>query len=471
MEILCDPSVTNVSCYHSFMGKNTRTEGLVCKSLSREKQVLAILDRMQFQSNGGKGLRHDVSAGSLSVDSSGSPIQHRDNGSHRAWEGLWCEFWKMEGWIRCGITSVLLSQVIIVSLLAWRAGKPPALQNSYFAVFLLSLSLSILLLIRWFGDYFPRVGNVLLSYMYWVLFIDIIFVYVILFRTLNNFFSKSKPMQDSFRGLVNLGSLGLTLFILGMLLCVATFMAHLIYFPGCERWYVLRVWCMKFIRSYSVRSTGFGMAVMLVSAVLGHSVVKNNVTIEQGIKLTLILSLCAVVASFVRGIVGWVNTVEKDRLELMKKLEEYSEMRGLRHENLNKLDVAGLLSGLQNIVRTVELCQRTVVLGYPWVALVPEVLVEAFVVTQVQWLTQGYAVDEFISPKEGVKSEINDAFRAFFLDLKKRSRSFDLYEYVRCELSRSADEKNGQPNSFKLGDELIVVNLMESTLRVPRCLG
>ena len=109
MEILCDPSVTNVSCYHSFMGKNTRTEGLVCKSLSREKQVLAILDRMQFQSNGGKGLRHDVSAGSLSVESSGSPIQHRDNGSHRAWEGLWCEFWKMEGWIRCGITSVLLS--------------------------------------------------------------------------------------------------------------------------------------------------------------------------------------------------------------------------------------------------------------------------------------------------------------------------------------------------------------------------
>ena len=307
--------------------------------------------------------------------------------------------------------------------------------------------------------------------MYWVLFIDIIFVYVILFRTLNNFFSKSKPMQDSFRGLVNLGSLGLTLFILGMLLCVATFMAHLIYFPGCERWYVLRVWCMKFIRSYSVRSTGFGMAVMLVSAVLGQSVVENNVTIEQGIKLTLILSLCAVVASFVRGIVGWVNTVEKDRLELMKKLEEYSEMRELCHEDLKKLDVAGLLSGLQNIVRTVELCQRTVVLGFPWVALVPEVLVKAFVVTQVQRLTQGYAVDEFISSKEGAKSEVNDAFRAFLLDLKKRSRSSKLYEYVRCELSRSVDEKNGQLNSFKLGDELIIVDLLESTLRVHRCLG
>lgn len=306
-------------------------------------------------------------------------------------------------------------------------------------------------------------------------------------------------MQYSFGGLVNLGSLGVTLFILGVLLCVATLIAYFIYVPGCEREYVLRVWCMKFIRSYSVRSAGFGMAVMLVAAALGQSVVENkkvletlrervgaadseaelkqiidafkNVTIEQGIKLTLILSLCAVVASFVRGIVGWVNTVEKDRLELMKKLEEYSEMSGLRHENLNKLDVAGLLSGLQNIVRTVELCQRTVVLGYPWVALVPEVLVEAFVVTQVQWLTRGYAVDEFISSKEGVKTEVSDVFRAFLSDLKKRSRSPELYEHVRCELSRSADEKNGQPNSFELGDELIVVNLLESTLRVLRCLG
>lgn len=295
--------------------------------------------------------------------------------------------------------------------------------------------------------------------------------YVALFWVLNNFVSKSKPMQDSFRGLVNLGSLGLTLFILGMLLCVATFMAYLIYFPGRERGYVRRVWCMKFIRSYSARSTGFGMAVMLVSAVLGQSVVKNNVTIEQGIKLTLILSLCAVVASFVRGIVGWVKAVEKDRLELLKKLEEYSEMRGLRHENLNKLDVAGLLSGLQNIVRTVELCQRTVVLGYPWVSLVPEVLVEAFVVTQVQRLNRGYAVDEFISSKEGVKTEVSDAFRAFLSDLKKRSRSPELYEYVRCELSRSVGEQNGRPNSFELGDELIVVNLLESTLRVQRCLG
>ena len=306
-------------------------------------------------------------------------------------------------------------------------------------------------------------------------------------------------MQDSFGGLVDLGSLGVTLFILGMLLCAATLITYFIYVPGREREYVLRVWCMKFIRSYSVRSAGFGMAVILVSAVLGQSVVKNkevlkilreravatdseaelkqtievfkNITIEQGVKLTLMLSLCAVVASFVRGIMGWVKAVEKDRLELLKKLEEYSEMRGICHEDLRKLDVAGLLSGLQNIIRTVELCQRTVVLGFPWVALVPEVLVKAFVVTQVQRLTQGYAVDEFISPKEGVKSEVNGAFRAFLLDLKKRSRSFELYEYVRCELSRSADEKNGQPNSFKLGDELIVVNLMESTLCVHRCLG
>lgn len=405
------------------MSKNTGTEGMVCEPPSREKQVLAILDRMQFQSNRGKGLRHDMSAGSLPAASSGSPIQHRENGLHRAWEGWWREFRKMEGWI------------------------------------------------RWISDCFRQICDVLFSRMYWFLFMVIVASYVALFWVLNKSVSKSKPMQDSFRGLVNLGSLGVTLFILGMLLCAATFMAYLIYFPGRERWYVLRVWCMKFIRSYSVRSTGFGMAVMLVSAVLGQSVVKNNVTIEQGIKLTLILSLCAVVASFVRGIVDWVKAVEKDRLELLKKLEEYSEMRGICHENLKKLDVAGLLSGLQNIIRTVELCQRTVVLGYPWVALVPEVLVKAFVVTQVQWLTQGYAVDEFISPKEGVKSEINDAFRAFLLDLKKRSRSFELYEHVRCELSRSADEKNGQPNSFKLGDELIIVNLLESTLRVHRCLG
>ena len=335
--------------------------------------------------------------------------------------------------------------------------------------------------------------------MYWFLFMVTVVGYVALFREFKNFFSKDKSMQDSFGGLVDLGSLGLTLFILGMLLCVATLAAYFIYVPGREREYVLRVWCMKFIRSYSVRSVGFGMAVMLVSAALGQSVVENrevlktlcervvaadseaeikqiidvfkNVTIEQGVKLTLMLSLCAVVASFVRGIVGWVNTVEKGRLELLKKLEEYSEMCGLCHENLNKLDVAGLLSGLQNIIRTVELCQRTVVLGFPWVALVPEVLVEAFVVTQVQWLTRGCAVNEFISSKEGVKSEVSDAFRAFLLDLKKRSRSSELYEHVRCELSRSVDEKNGQPNSFMLGDELIVVNLLESTLRVHRCLG
>ena len=307
--------------------------------------------------------------------------------------------------------------------------------------------------------------------MYWFLFMVIVVAYVTMFRKLNNFIPKNKSMQASFRGLVNLGSLGVTLFFLGMVLCVATLIAYFIYAPGRERGYILRVWCVKFIRSYLVRSAGFGMAVMLVSAVLGQSVVKNNVTIEQGIKLTLILSLCAVVASFVRGIVGWVNTVEKDRLELLKKLEEYSEIRGLRHENFNKLDVAGLLSGLQNIIRTVELCQRTVVPGFPWVALVPEVLVEAFVVTQVQWLTRGYAVDEFISSKEGVKTEVSDAFRAFLLDLKKRSRSPELYEHVRCELSRSVDEKKGQPNSFKLGDELIVVNLLESTLRVHRCLG
>lgn len=424
---------------------------MVCEPPSREKQVLAILDRMQFQSNRGKGLRHDMSAGSLPAASSGSPIQHRENGLHRAWEGWWREFRKMEGWI------------------------------------------------RWISDCFQRICDVLWSYMYWILFTVIAVGYVALFREFNNFFSKDKSMQYSFGGLVNLGSLGVTLFILGVLLCVATLIAYFIYVPGCEREYVLRVWCMKFIRSYSVRSAGFGMAVMLVAAALGQSVVENkkvletlrervgaadseaelkqiidafkNVTIEQGIKLTLILSLCAVVASFVRGIVGWVNTVEKDRLELMKKLEEYSEMSGLRHENLNKLDVAGLLSGLQNIVRTVELCQRTVVLGYPWVALVPEVLVEAFVVTQVQWLTRGYAVDEFISSKEGVKTEVSDVFRAFLSDLKKRSRSPELYEHVRCELSRSADEKNGQPNSFELGDELIVVNLLESTLRVLRCLG
>lgn len=295
--------------------------------------------------------------------------------------------------------------------------------------------------------------------------------YVKMFRKLNNFFPKDKSMQDSFRGLVNLGSLGVTLFILSIVLCVATLISCFIYAPGRERGYILRVWSVKFIRSYSVRSAGFGMAVMLVSAVLGQSVVKNNVTIEQGIKLTLILSLCAVVASFVRGIVGWVNTVEKDRLELLKKLEEYSEVRRLCRENLNKLDVVGLLSGLQNLIRTVELCQRTVVLGPPWVPLVPEVLVKAFVVTQVQWLTRGYGVDEVISSKEGVKSEVNDVLRAFLLDLKKRSRSSELYEYVRCELSRSVDEKNGQPNSFKLGDESIVVNLLESTLRVRRCLG
>lgn len=418
------------------MSKNTRTDGVVCESTSREKQVLAILDRMKFQSNRDKGLRHDVSIGSLSVESSGSLIQHRENGSHRTWEGWWREFRKTEGWI------------------------------------------------RWLSDCFQRIRNVSLSYMYWLLILAIVAIYVILFRMFSNFFSKDKSMQDGFGGLAGLGSLGLTLFLLGVLLCGAIMlygamvMTHLIYVPWCEiyvpgreRDYVRRVWCMKFIRSYSVRSAGFGMAVMLVSAVLGQSVVKNNVTIEQGVKLTLMLSLCAVVASFVRGIVGWVKAVEKDRLELLKKLEEYSEMRGICHENLKKLDVAGLLSGLQNIIRTVELCQRTVVLGFPWVALVPEILVKAFVVTQVQWLTQGYAVDEFISPKEGVKSEINDAFRAFILDLKKRSRSSDLYEYVRCELSRSADEKNGQPNSFKLGDELIVVNLMESTLRVPRCLG
>lgn len=412
------------------MSKNTGAEGVVCEPPAREKQVLAILDRMQFQSNRGKGLRHDMSAGSLPAASSSSPIQHRENGSHRAWEGWWREFRKMEGWI------------------------------------------------RWISDCFQRICDALFSCMcrlfsrmYWILFMVIVVGYVKMFRKLNNFFPKDKSMQDSFRDLVNLGSLGLTLFILGMLLCVATLMAHLIYFPGCERWYVLRVWCMKFIRSYSVRSTGFGMAVMLVSAVLGQSVVKNNVTIEQGIKLTLILSLCAVVASFVRGIVGWVKAVEKDRLELLKKLEEYSEMRGIRHENLKKLDVAGLLSGLQNIIRTVELCQRTVVLGPPWVPLVPEVLVKAFVVTQVQWLTRGYGVDEVISSKEGVKSEVNDVLRAFLLDLKKRSRSSELYEYVRCELSRSVDEKNGQPNSFKLGDESIVVNLLESTLRVRRCLG
>lgn len=423
MEILCDPSVTNVSCYHSFMSRNTRTEGVVCEFPSREKQVLAILDRMQFQSNRGKGLRHDVSIGSLSVESPGSPIQHRDNGSHRAWEGWWREFRRMEGCI------------------------------------------------RWISDCFQRICDLLSFSMYWLLLIATVGGYVILFRVLNNFFSKDKSMQDSFGGLVNLGSLGVTLFILGMVLCVATLIAYFIYAPGCERWYVLRVWCMKFIRSYSVRSTGFGMAVMLVAAVLGQSVVKNNVTIEQGIKLTLILSLCAVVASFVRGIVGWVKAVEKDRLELLKKLEEYSEMRGICHENLKKLDVAGLLSGLQNIIRTVELCQRTVVLGYPWVALVPEVLVEAFVVTQVQWLARGYAVDEFISSKEGVKTEVSDAFRAFLSDLKKRSRSPELYEYVRCELSRSVEEQNGRPNSFELGDELIVVNLLESTLRVNRCLG
>lgn len=403
---------------------------MVCEPPSREKQVLAILDRMQFQSNRGKGLRHDMSAGSLPATSSGSPIQHRENGLHRAWEGWWREFRKMEGWI------------------------------------------------RWISDCFRRICDALFSRMcwlfsrmYWLLFIVIVFVYVTVFRKLNNFFPNVKSMQDSFRGLINLGSLGVTLFILGMALCVATLIAHFIYAPGCERWYVLRVWCMKFIRSYSVRSTGFGMAVMLVAAVLGQSVVKNNVTIEQGIKLTLILSLCAVVASFVRGIVGWVKAVEKDRLELLKKLEEYSEMRGKCHENLKKLDVAGLLSGLQNIIRTVELCQRTVVLGYPWVALVPEVLVEAFVVTQVQWLARGYAVDEFISSKEGVKTEVSDAFRAFLSDLKKRSRSPELYEYVRCELSRSVDEQNGRPNSFDLGDELIVVNLLESTLRVNRCLG
>lgn len=403
---------------------------MVCEPPSREKQVLAILDRMQFQSNRGKGLRHDMSAGSLPAASSGSPIQHRENGLHRAWEGWWREFRKMEGWI------------------------------------------------RWISDCFRRICDVLFSRMcwlfsrmYWLLFIVIVVVYVTVFRKLNNSFPNVKSMQDSFRGLVNLGSLGVTLFILGMVLCVATLIAYFIYAPGCERWYVLRVWCMKFIRSYSVRSTGFGMAVMLVAAVLGQSVVKNNVTIEQGIKLTLILSLCAVVASFVRGIVGWVKAVEKDRLELLKKLEEYSEMRGICHENLKKLDVAGLLSGLQNIIRTVELCQRTVVLGYPWVALVPEVLVEAFVVTQVQWLARGYAVDEFISSKEGVKTEVSDAFRAFLSDLKKRSRSPELYEYVRCELSRSVDEQNGRPNSFELGDELIVVNLLESTLRVNRCLG
>ena len=412
------------------MSKNTGTEGMVCEPPSREKQVLAILDRMQFQSNRGKGLRHDMSAGSLPAASSGSPIQHRENGLHRAWEGWWREFRKMEGWI------------------------------------------------RWISDCFRRICDVLFSRMcwlfsrmYWLLFIVIVVVYVTVFRKLNNSFPNVKSMQDSFRGLVNLGSLGVTLFILGMVLCVATLIAYFIYAPGCERWYVLRVWCMKFIRSYSVRSTGFGMAVMLVSAVLGQSVVKNNVTIEQGVKLTLMLSLCAVVASFVRGIVGWVKAFEKDRLELLKKLEEYSEMRGICHEDLKKLDVVGLLSGLQNIIRTVELCQRTVVLGFPWVALVPEVLVKAFVVTQVQRLTQGRAVDEVISSKEGVKSEVNDVLRAFLLDLKKRSRSSELYEYVRCELSRSVDEKNGQPNSFKLGDESIVVNLLESTLRVRRCLG
>mgnify|MGYP001683221158 CR=1 FL=1 len=438
------------------MSKNTRTEGVVCESPSREKQVLAILDRMQFRSDKGKVLRHDVSSGSLSVESSGSPIQHRENGSHRTWEGCWREFRKMERWI------------------------------------------------RWLSDCFQRICDVLSSYMYWLSVTITAAGYVILFRIFNNFFSKDKSMQDSFGALVNLASSGLTFFILGMLLCVAplimTYLIYVpIYVPGCEREYTLRVWCMKFVRSYAVRSTGFGMAVMLVSAALGQSVVKieeflqtlrergvagdseveveriidafKNVTIEQGVKLTLMLSLCAVVASFVRGIVGWVNTVEKDRLELLKKLEEYSEVRRLCHENLNKLDVVGLLSGLQNLIRTVELCQRTVVLGPPWVPLVPEVLVKAFVVTQVQWLTRGYAVDEFISPKEGGESEVSDALRAFLLDLKKRSRSSELYEYVRCELSRSVDEKNGQPNSFKLGDELIVVNLLESTLRVHRCLG
>lgn len=440
------------------MSKNTGTEGMVCESPSREKQVLAILDRMQFQSNGGKSLCHDVSTGSLSVESSGSPIQHREDGSHRAWEGWWREFRKMERWI------------------------------------------------RWLSDCFQRTCDVLSSYMYWFSLMATAASYVILFRVFNKFFSKNKSMQDSFGGLVGLGSLGLTLFILSVLLCVATLITYFIYVPGREiyvpgreREYVLRVWCTKFIRSYSVRSAGFGMAVMLVSAALGQSVVRNkevlkilrervvaadsevelkqtidafkNVTIEQGVKLTLMLSLCAVVASFVRGIAGWVNAVEKDRLELLKKLEEYSEMRRLRCENLKKLDVEGLLSGLQNIIRTVELCQCTVVLGVPWVALVPEVLVKAFVVTQVQWLTQGYAVDEFISSKEEDKSEFNDAFRAFLSDLKMRSRSSEVYEYVCRELSRSVEEKNGRSNSFKLGDELIIVDLLESTLRVHRCLG
>ena len=79
------------------MSKNTRTDGVVCESTSREKQVLAILDRMKFQSNRDKGLRHDVSIGSLSVESSGSLIQHRENGSHRTWEGWWREFRKTEG--------------------------------------------------------------------------------------------------------------------------------------------------------------------------------------------------------------------------------------------------------------------------------------------------------------------------------------------------------------------------------------
>ena len=155
------------------MSKNTRTDGVVCESTSREKQVLAILDRMKFQSNRDKGLRHDVSIGSLSVESSGSLIQHRENGSHRAWEGWWREFRKTEGWI------------------------------------------------RWLSDCFQRIRNVSLSYMYWLLFLAIVAIYVILFRMFRNFFSKDKSMQDGFGGLAGLGSLGLTLFLLGVLLCGA----------------------------------------------------------------------------------------------------------------------------------------------------------------------------------------------------------------------------------------------------------
>lgn len=191
-------------------------------------------------------------------------------------------------------------------------------------------------------------------------------------------------------------------------------------------------------------------------------------------RTSLILALFAWMLTFIANSKQRFDAIETHRERIRVELKKFDELGDLNLGNQSPMRLEQHRLICRHVGELAELCTAPVAPGLIKLPLVPQGIVEAFVVTQILRVAPTSVLEGLVELKgvqSNAKGSIYCIYASLFSFLNVRCDFSNFTSNIIRELSRSVNNDSSMGGlTFKRDDCFVVVNLIERSLRYPRLL-